>query len=111
MVLVDLAVASPCEKEYRPLGCGCTEHIKGGRYVDGRDHHPPVLHGRRPIGHCQQAFRCPPVCERDGHDWPAVYAQRWPLSRLLPLAGQELPCVVSQTARTLAASTPLARPR
>jgi hypothetical protein len=42
MVLVDWAVERACEKEYRPLRCGYIEHITGGRYADGRNHHPPV---------------------------------------------------------------------
>src|SRR5215470_3843206 len=52
MVRVDSAVAWACEKEYRPLRSGCIERIKGGRYADRRNHHPPVLHGRRPAGQC-----------------------------------------------------------
>ena len=58
MVLVAQAAGSICETQNRPLRCGWTEHITGGRYAHGRDHHPLVLHGRRPLWSCQQAFRC-----------------------------------------------------
>src|SRR4051812_38859108 len=31
------------------------QHITGGKYAHGRDHHLLVLHGGRPNGSCQQA--------------------------------------------------------
>ena len=40
MVLVAQVVQSICETHNRPLRCGCIEHIIGGRYTHGRDHHP-----------------------------------------------------------------------
>src|SRR5262245_15785706 len=111
MVLVDSAVEWACEKHNRPLRCGCIEHIKGGRYANGRNHHPPVLHGRRPTGHCQQTRGRPSLSQRDRDDWLALCAQGWALSRLLPLVERQLSCLLSGLARTNAPATPPSRPR